>query len=70
MIIISKEAGTVVAVPGLKVACLVSKALPYYSETGISSNTELAACVIAERFQLSLDHARTVAELAGYGRHS
>ena len=65
-----EEAGTVAAVPGLKVAPFFKRAIAHYPQAALSSNTELAACVIAERFQLSLYHARTVAELAGYGRHA
>ena len=63
----TEKAGTVAAVPGLKVTRFVSRATDQYRETAHHSNTELAAAFIAERFNLSAPFARAVAELAGFG---
>ncbi|MCJ8158548.1 hypothetical protein [Sphingomonas sp. LaA6.9] len=61
------KAGTVAAVPGLKVARFVSKANAQYPFLPIGSNADLAARVIGERFRLSPAIACTIAELVGYG---
>jgi hypothetical protein len=70
MVAKNKEAGTVRAVPGLKVARLDSKAKFSYPESRSCSNTDLATSIIAIRYQLTLGRARIVAELAGYGEQS
>ena len=63
----TEKAGTVGAVPGLKVTRFVSRARVQYRETTLDSNTELAATLISERYNLYAPFARTVAELAGFG---
>ena len=53
----------------LKIARLFNRAISRYPHSPLGSN-ELAARVIGERFRLSPAVARTVAELAGYGRRA
>ncbi len=65
----NKKAGTVAAVPGLKVTRFCNRALPQYPLSRVGSN-ELVAPVIGERSGLSPAVARTVVEFVGYGRHT
>jgi hypothetical protein len=62
----SKEAGTVAAVPSLKVADFLSLAISPYQSTAPAA-IEMAARKVAYCFGLSHDIARTIAELAGLG---
>ena len=62
-----KKGGVGCTAPTLKVARFFNRAIPRYRLLPLGSN-ELAARVIGERFRLSPAVARTVVELAGYGR--
>ena len=64
-----EKAGTVAAVPGLKVTRFFNRAISHYPLLPLGSN-DLAVRVIGERFRLSPTVARTVVELVGYGRRA